>query len=260
MSDLEPLARDLRALFDEERAGYPHDPDAQARVQRRLEAAILLGGAAGAAAGAASAGAGAVSSLSLEAAKHAKVWIALSLVAGIVVGETHARLSAPPVTTTSTSAPPVGSFASVSSPPAAPASGAPTPAGSDPAAVAVSSLPSPRPAPVPSASSAAPAILPAPGEAPSDLAAEQGLIDTARSALSRGRGADALHAADDHARRFPRGRLAEEREMLAIQALLLVGKRADAEARVSRFHEAYPQSLYGSAVDALLRPREDAGP
>ena len=124
----------------------------------------------------------------------------------------------------------------------------------------MSSLPVARPVPSASSSVAAPTVLPAPADAPSDLAAEQGLIDTARSALSRGRGADALHAADDHAHRFPRGRLAEEREMLAIQALLLVGKRTDAEARVQRFHKAYPQSLYGSAVDALLRPREDAGP
>jgi len=31
-------------------------------------------------------------------------------------------------------------------------------------------------------------------------------------------------------------------------------------ARGQRFHKAFPQSLYGNAVDALLRPREDAAP
>jgi len=47
--------------------------------------------------------------------------------------------------------------------------------------------------------------------------------------------------------------------LMLIQALLLAGRRSDAEARGQRFHKAYPGSLYGNAVDALLAPREDGG-
>ncbi|CAN5925602.1 hypothetical protein BH11MYX4_BH11MYX4_06600 [soil metagenome] len=46
---------------------------------------------------------------------------------------------------------------------------------------------------------------------------------------------------------------------MAIQALLLLGRRGDAEARAQRFHKAYPGSLYGNAVDALLAAPRDAG-
>lgn len=88
-------------------------------------------------------------------------------------------------------------------------------------------------------------------------------MDTARTALARGRAVDALAAADEHTRRFPRGRLAEEREALAIQALALSGERAGALARAARFRRAYPNSIFGSAVDRAVLPFEekrDAGP
>ncbi len=261
MSELDPLPNDLRTLFADERAAYPDDLAAQVRVQRRLETAILFGalggaGALGATATAVAAKSGLLSTLSLEAAKHAKLWIALSLVTGVVLGESHARLSseadAPAPTSASGRAPgPVASLAPAATVTASSSVGAPR---ENEPTIAVSSLPASQ---VPPSSVGA---APTPSAAQSDLVAEQGLIDTARAALSRGRGADALRAADDHARKFPRGRLAEEREMLGIQALLLTGKRGDAEARVRRFHEAYPRSLYGAAVDALLRSREDAGP
>ena len=190
---------------------------------------------------------GLLGSLGLHAAKHAKLWLALSLATGIVVGETHARLSAPPP-------PPLSQGTSAATSASNTAEAAATQASSELTAIPISSLPTMPPAPAaPSAASAAPSA------APSNLAAEQALIDTARSALARGRAADALRATDDHSREFPRGRLAEERETMAIQALLLAGRRGDAEARGQRFHKAYPGSLYGNAVDALLAPREDAG-
>lgn len=52
--------------------------------------------------------------------------------------------------------------------------------------------------------------------APTEL--ERLLVEQATSALGRGQGADALAACVEHQRRFPSGRLAEERERVAIGA------------------------------------------
>ena len=251
MSELEPLAPDLRALLADEREAYSDDAAARARVMRRIEAAVGFA-AVGVAAGAAvAAKTGFLASLGVHAAKHVKLWIALAFAGGIVLGETHARLTSP------SPSPPVQAPARADAvEPRMPAPTAPT----APASAAVANEPAAIPvASLPNLATARPAAGATSAAAPSDLAAEQALIDTARSALSRGRPTDALRAADDHARQFPRGRLAEERETMAIQALLLAGRRTDAEARGRRFHTAYPGSLYGNAVDALLAPKEDAG-
>ena len=65
------------------------------------------------------------------------------------------------------------------------------------------------------------------------LAAERVLIEQARMAVARGQGEAALDAVGHHAREFPRGRLREEREALAVQALALAG-RADEDSRTRR--------------------------
>ncbi len=247
MSELEALPADLRALLADERQAYAEDAAARARVMRRIEASIAFGVVGVAATAAVAVKTGFLASLALHAARHAKLWIALSLVGGIVLGETHARLSSPSPPPAAQR--PASSTAQVTA--LTPTAGS---ASNEPAAIPVSSLPN-----IPSSEGAPPSVSAGRAAVPSDLAAEQALIDTARSALSRGRAADALRAADDHARQFPRGRLAEERETMAIQALLLTGRRSDAEARGQRFHKAYPGSLYGNAVDALLAPSEDGG-
>ena len=112
--------------------------------------------------------------------------------------------------------------------------------------------PTPKPPAAPTVSVTSPSKAISSGDPASDLAAEQALIDTARAALSRGRGGDALRATEEHAAKFPRGRLSQERELLAIQALSLSGRRRDAEVRGERFKAAFPRSLYRSAIDELL--------
>ena len=84
---------------------------------------------------------------------------------------------------------------------------------------------------------------------------EQELIDTARGALVRGRAGDALAATDAHAKRFPHGALAEEREALAIQALVLQGNVDAARTRADAFRAKYPESIFLIAVDRALEPR-----
>lgn len=84
------------------------------------------------------------------------------------------------------------------------------------------------------------------------LARERVLVDTARSAVLKADGAAALKAVEAHAREFPKGRLAEERESLAVQALVVAGRRAEAMARAEAFHRVFPRSLLGPVVDDAL--------
>jgi hypothetical protein len=86
------------------------------------------------------------------------------------------------------------------------------------------------------------------GPAGNELAAERALLDVARTALGRGAGTNALTACDDHARKFPRGVLAEEREAIAVQALVLEHRSEDARGRAERFRKTYPRSILLPAV------------
>ncbi len=84
------------------------------------------------------------------------------------------------------------------------------------------------------------------------LAREKTLLDVARTALGRGDGAHALAAVERHTKEFPRGRMREEREALAIQSLMKLGRRAEAAERGLRFQQTYPNSVLAPVVDAAL--------
>ncbi len=105
--------------------------------------------------------------------------------------------------------------------------------------------------------SAAPAPAPRPRTVPpardTDLDAERAIVGEARSALARGDAAGALAAVSRHERQFARGRLAEERESLAVGALARAGRGEEARARAERFRAGWPGSLYGPVVDAAIR-------
>ncbi|HEX6836980.1 MAG TPA: outer membrane protein assembly factor BamD [Polyangia bacterium] len=104
----------------------------------------------------------------------------------------------------------------------------------------------------------APAVAaPAPPTAPnsdvhrsrhSDLAAERSLLTDARSALQSGDTARALTILTAHARRFPRGQLAEERDALEIVALARAGDQPRARARAEEFVRRHPHSLFLPSV------------
>ena len=119
-------------------------------------------------------------------------------------------------------------------------------------------LPEPEPAPkkVTVARVPAPVVL-APGPSRDfELADERATVDMARSALARGDSTQALVVIDALAKRLPRGQLAEERESLAVEALMAAGKVSEAKARGAKFREDFPQSMLLPAVDAAL----EAGP
>src|SRR5262249_8668637 len=106
--------------------------------------------------------------------------------------------------------------ASATTPPAASHSAAPE--------VAARASPAPLP-PMPHGSMAAPSSTSsAPPDAEVDmLAQEVALLDRARAALASSP-AQALALADEHAARFPHGKLGMEREMVAIDALRRLGR------------------------------------
>jgi hypothetical protein len=86
-----------------------------------------------------------------------------------------------------------------------------------------------------------------------NLAAERGLIEQARTALAREQGAAALAALERHARDFPEGELAEERESLQVQALVALGRFEQARKMAARFHRRFPRSIFGAVVDEALK-------
>ncbi len=124
-------------------------------------------------------------------------------------------------------------------PPLTLSASAPTP----PVAAPASSLPSIDMKDLPSMP-----VASAPAPRGDDLAAERAALDVARTALGRGDGANALAACDEHARRYPRGALSEEREAIAVQALVLEHRGADARARAERFRKTHPRSILLPAV------------
>ncbi len=130
-------------------------------------------------------------------------------------------------------------------------SAAPTPTES------VSSAEPKRPSARPS--NAVPTLAPTPplGLPAADLIAERLLLDDARAALLRGEGSKAIPTLSEHVRRYPKGRLAEERDALLVQALVRSGRRAEAFERGERFIRQYPGSLLAPAVRDALATNSD---
>jgi hypothetical protein len=94
-----------------------------------------------------------------------------------------------------------------------------------------------------------PAEQPAPPPA-AELPSELSLIQQAEAA--RHRGVQALQLLATHERLYPQGALAQEREVLAIELLLKIGKPDQARARAARFQRSHPSSAHLPRVRALL--------
>lgn len=85
-------------------------------------------------------------------------------------------------------------------------------------------------------------------------ALELGLLQRARGALAKGEYSRALEAIAEHQRRFPAGRLREEREALRIKALAGLGRTDEARRAAERFRERFPRSVLSSRVEETARP------
>ncbi|HEY4157894.1 MAG TPA: hypothetical protein VGM29_07345 [Polyangiaceae bacterium] len=86
----------------------------------------------------------------------------------------------------------------------------------------------------------------------SRFAAEQTLLDAARAALTQGEPERSMRLLESHAARFPNGVLSEEREALAIRALVATSRYGEAELRADGFQRRYPNSLFAPTVSAAI--------
>jgi TolA-binding protein len=112
--------------------------------------------------------------------------------------------------------------------------------------------------PAPTVSSAPPSLnLKAANrpQAAGPLREERLLLETASVALMKGDHASALVALRQHAARFPRGALAQEREALLVQALAASGNEEAAQNRAEDFKRNFPGSLQRDSVEKASKAK-----
>jgi hypothetical protein len=256
--DLPALPPDVLALLDAERDAPPMPDAARERVAAKLEATLMAGSLAAAAAHA-EAGRSAVW-VGLLGKKLAIGVAAVSLgVSGYALHEHRTRRDVgaslraaerPTVVRGAENASPAGGGARPETPPPVPIAPPPIAASAQTASPTLAAS-SPAVAPAPSAPPSAP---PSGSGALADrgLAAERARLEEARAALRRGEPNAAITALASHAREFPAGRLAEERESAWVVALARAGRRDEAVRRADAFRARWPSSIYGASVDAAL--------
>jgi hypothetical protein len=238
------LGRDARALLTNARGAHDAPVEAKARVRAGLAAALVASGGASVAGGAAQAASHAGAGAGWMTA--AKIAVVIAVIGGGVAlfagrgAATHDSVSTKVAASTSVA---------VSIPEPVP-SPAPTPA------------PAPAPVAVVPAAPSTPSIA-APRRVDSDrsVAAEVALLRRVSDSLRAGDAKSALAGVDEHARRFPNGTLAEEREMERIVALCALGRRDAAARATDRFARVYASSSYEPRIReacATTAPKSDA--
>jgi hypothetical protein len=225
---------ELRVLLDQGRAalGSRVEIEAlQASLARALGPAAGLGGA--------SSDAGTLPASGITRGSAARVgrspspWLlGGGLVGGLLVGVAawNALRPAPPL---ERAAADVTAVAPVSAPPEPEL--APPPVSVEP------TPPTPEP---PAAAAERPVARPKPG---ARLEQEAALLERARAALATAP-ARALALTKEHRRRFPRGLLTQEREVIAIEALERLGDERAAGAKASEFDERFRGSVHQERV------------
>ncbi len=219
---LPELPEDLRALV----SGMQDDPleeDRVARVRERLGPVLPPAGGAGPA-------------RSGLGAKLAAVGVIALIGLGGYLATRSSAPSAPLASAAGSSAVPSATDAgtvAASAPPDDPPAAAAVLADPVPSASAVTATPPPAAA-KPGARAAAD---------PDDVVAEEDILHRARAALATAP-QQALDLTDAHAKKFPRGVLTQEREVVAIDALGRLGRSHEAADRAARFRARFPRSPY----------------
>ena len=85
-----------------------------------------------------------------------------------------------------------------------------------------------------------------------DVLDELWLLERAQMSNARGDFATALAVATDHERRYPAGRLCEEREVLRLRALVGLGRDGEARQAVVRFRRDFPRSVLLPKLDEMV--------
>jgi len=181
-------------------------------------------------------------------------------VLGAIGGAAWLAGSPPPVVTPAASAAPIVAASAVVA-----ASGAPVPLVEPVASASAPTGPVESP-PREDAGPASPSVpATASGRPPSSFVAsgtgtgaaaplepEALMIRRAHDALLRGAPDRALVLVAEHARAYPTGALAQEREVIAIEALVAEGRRADAQTRAAAFRAAHPGSVHLGRLERLV--------
>jgi hypothetical protein len=94
-------------------------------------------------------------------------------------------------------------------------------------------------------------VRPPIGKATPSTGVEMRLLTSAQDAINTDP-AKALALCEDHARRFPTGLLVEEREALAIQALIALGRVDEAKKRADAFYVKFPDSPLTRRIHGLM--------
>lgn len=112
----------------------------------------------------------------------------------------------------------------------------------------------PEPAPVVEPQPApAPALKPQVKPAAPKPEAEAAMLEQAMTSLKAGDAKKALALCERHARELgANGLLVQEREVIAIEALVRLGRGADAKARAEKFKKAFPTSTHLLKVESLI--------
>ncbi len=217
---------ELRSLLEAGKSERPDDRQLLA-LAAKIGAAGGLGGAGGAAAGTATA-AKATAGAAVKVTLAMKIGAAVALASAVGVG-------AVVVTRPNPGPPPADTHVALVAPPPSIGLSAPPPLVRDP---------------LPSATTSATA-KPASTIAPADPEGEVKLLASAQDAL-RSDPARALALCNEHARKYPGGNVAQEREVIAIEALMKMGNRPAAKARADRFNAAYPGSSHARRIARIL--------
>jgi hypothetical protein len=113
---------------------------------------------------------------------------------------------------------------------------------------------SPVAAELPRMAPSVPALTAPAPSARTDLTGERALLDVARGALEREDGVATLATIEEHQRKYPNGVLVQEREAMAIRALVMLGRTGDARTRVERFRRRFPDSLLLPTLESTIDP------
>lgn len=217
---------ELRSLLEAGKSERPDD-----RQLLALAAKIGIAGGLGGAGGAGAAG----TAVKATAGAAAKVTLAMKIGAAVAVA-TAVGVGAVVVTRPNVPAPPpADTHVALVAPPPSIAASAPPPLVRDPLPSATTSI----------------ATKPSANALPADPEGEVKLLGAAQDAL-RSDPAKALALCNEHAKKYPGGNVAQEREVIAIEALMKMGNRPAAKARADRFNAAYPGSSHARRIATIL--------
>jgi len=224
-----PLPDELQRLLEVERSAPPESDEVRTRAVARATVAFREGG---------------VAPVRPLFRRRVPLLAAAALAALVALGAFAAYRW---VGTSEPGTEPSGASHAIASAPFS-VSPAKAPAGPSAEAATTAEAPaSPARAPEPSAT----ARRPSPDET---YALELALLQRARAAVAKGNDSTALDAILEHQRRFPAGRLREEREALRVKALAGLGRKDEARRAAERFKTEFPRSVLSSSIEQTSRP------